>query len=221
MAVMHAISVKEFVNRACFAVQDLKTISNNGRQFDKVIWSCGTPKTARVSLPGSRTGTFITCCPFPEAKDTLTVEGSAAYKLFKLPLLARSEYDVRMEYHEPENLDGTVRVHIEEAAGAHEVSKPKNYLLEFPIYYDCGARVCFEDIDKRMDPRKNPPRKCRGDRSAASNAEIDEGMSPESMAGIRKRLGLEARADEEESSAPLPSLPTPGPSSSNLREAEA
>lgn len=220
MALMHAIPVKEFVKRACFAVQDLKNISNNGQQLDKVIWSCGTPKTARVSLD-SRTGTFITCCPFPEANDMMTVEGNAAYKLFKLPQLARSEYDVRMEYHESETCDGTLRVHIEEAAGTHEISKPKSYFLEFPIYYDCGARVCFEDIDQRKDPRKNPPRKCRGGRSAASKAETDEGMSPEVMARIRKRLGLAARADEEESSAPSPSFLTLGSSSCSLREPEA
>ncbi|KAJ6786703.1 hypothetical protein PWT90_10213 [Aphanocladium album] len=157
-AFLNAQTVKEFMQMAAFAVQQ----SSDGSKPDVVIWDNGISRTARVYLPGpQRAERYITCCPVPEACNATSIDGGSAYKVTALPRsLTMGYYHIRMEYLDPSQSptgSDLVRIWFTKES-MRETNVGINY--EFPIYYDCGPRVCFDDIDKRPNRRRNRRRAC-------------------------------------------------------------
>lgn len=144
-ALQSTISVSQFMERACFAVQ----CASRGKLPDSILWDNGRPKKARVLLPGTQgPKRFLTCCPVPASNNSDTIDGQSTYKVIALPQLPRAEYDIEMEYHKPgpeAKLD-TIRVYCTRISSGPVAERKLR--REFPIYYDCGPRVCFEDFDK-------------------------------------------------------------------------
>ncbi|KAJ6779418.1 hypothetical protein PWT90_10548 [Aphanocladium album] len=146
LALLSTITVHEFMIRACFAVQT----SKNGQSPDAVLWKNGRSRTARVLLPGTQGATqFVTCCPVADSNDAAEIDAQSTYKIIALPQLQRGEYDIEMEYKQSslESDSDTIMIYCTRASVRDKPrGKPK---LTFPIYYDCGPRACFEDVEKR------------------------------------------------------------------------
>ncbi|KAJ3497258.1 hypothetical protein NLG97_g2041 [Lecanicillium saksenae] len=157
-AFLNAQPVKEFVHLASFAVQQ----SNDGSKPDAVIWDNGISQMTRVYLPGTQgTERFITCCPVPETAGATTIDVQSTYRLALLPRsLTAGYYRIRMEYldalQSPTGCD-VVRIWYKKEL-KHDTNLEEKF--EFPIYYDFGPRVCFDDIDKRPRHRRNRQRAC-------------------------------------------------------------
>ncbi|KAJ3497257.1 hypothetical protein NLG97_g2040 [Lecanicillium saksenae] len=147
-AILNSCTVEELMRTACFAIRN----SLDNKNSDLIIWRNNSPVSCRLQfLPLEAEEMSVLCSPCPETGAVISIDIASSYEIFKLRTLKPGDYDVRMEYTKSASGHADqVRIVFEDircpTTDGDDVQVLRSS-CKFQIYFDCGSRLCFQEID--------------------------------------------------------------------------